>query len=390
MRFTSHKKIPIFTAFAIGCISISAFAKSSSATNTFDYTFMINTMQYSGTYSGETINGRPSGKGEFQSDADSPSIFSYSGEFENGLFEGNGIYTYSDGSYLECEFASGVPTGKGTVTYPDNSYSEIKYDDFGIPYGATNKYSENDKFLSRDFYNNGELVSTLMQQAQQIDYSELYRHANKYFGSILKIKGTVIHVYEDDTSCTFKFQDAANNLYWGNYKNTSYNKYNQAIMPTLQEGDQLTLYAFAKGVSCYTVPDDAESLNILLPEVSAITATLDNEPFDYNTLSRDYEYILRFPFHYYKIENTLEGHIQSIIKSRKTYIKITDDKNHIYYISPKSSKEAKSLMPGDFISVDGYYQGLYKEFDTESKQNAQPFVLFKGSSKIIIIEKNNE
>lgn len=373
----------------VGCyISVTSYAKNTLTEETFEYSYTLNNIEYSGLYTGEiSSNGLPSGKGKFSADSESSATFTYLGEFKDGLFDGEGTYTYSDGSYLECTFSSGIPIEKGKITYPDGSYREVEFSDIGIPFGSTATYSANHQLLNYTFYNNGELLTTLIQNAQTISYGELYRNPNKYYGALLKINGTVLHTYENESSCIFKIQDKDKNIYWGSYRNTSYNKYNQAIMPTLKKGDVLTLYAFSKGLTSYYCIDDMSNRNVLTPEVSAITADLKDESLDYKTLTSDYNTILRFPFHYYEQEISLKGHIVNLVKNgEKTYIKISDSKNNIYYIVPKKKKLLSNMIPGDFISVKGYYNGLYKEYNATIQRSALLYPLIKTSQSIELLK----
>lgn len=386
MKHTFRKPILILVILA-GCyISITSSAKSSASTEEFEYTYYVNNIEYSGLYTGETVNGLPSGKGEFIADSNSPFLFSYSGEFKDGFFDGEGTYTYPNESYLECTFASGIPVGKGTITYPDHSYMNIEFSDIGIPFGPASTYSADNQLIDYSFYNNGELLTTLIQDAQQIDYKDLYRMPDNYYGVVMKIHGTILHVYEDSSYCTFKIQDQNENIYWGSYHNNTYSKYNQAIMPTLKTGDVITLYAFSKGLTSYSCIDDTEQYNTLLPEVSAITAQLEDEVLDYNSLSYDYDNVLRFPYHYVKQPAKIKGHIISLIKiNNRSYIKVSDSKNNIYYISPKKKKDLKSLLPGDLISVEGYYNGLYKEYNSTTIESAHSSPLIKATESVRVL-----
>jgi hypothetical protein len=69
----------------------------------------------SGTYSGGCKSGLAQGKGIAQG------IDHYEGQFDKGMPEGKGTYTWADGSYYEGQWKEGVKEGKGKMVYKDST-----------------------------------------------------------------------------------------------------------------------------------------------------------------------------------------------------------------------------------------------------------------------------
>ena len=84
------------------------------------------TFEDGSVYEGETVNGRPHGKGKM--------IFNnssiYEGEFANGGTWGEGKQTYPDGRIYEGDFyydSHDEPIGEGKMTYPDGRIIEGRW-----------------------------------------------------------------------------------------------------------------------------------------------------------------------------------------------------------------------------------------------------------------------
>ena len=71
------------------------------------------TIKNGGVYVGETLNGKPSGRGEFKL----PNGDMYVGEFFNGNISGQGKYTWFDGAVYVGEWVDGEMSGRGIEDY---------------------------------------------------------------------------------------------------------------------------------------------------------------------------------------------------------------------------------------------------------------------------------
>jgi hypothetical protein len=79
----------------------------------------------SGTYSGDCKNGLAEGRGVAQG------IDKYYGQFNDGLPDGKGTYTWADGTYYEGQWKNGLKEGKGKMVYKDSTVSGYwKYDKY--------------------------------------------------------------------------------------------------------------------------------------------------------------------------------------------------------------------------------------------------------------------
>jgi hypothetical protein len=79
----------------------------------------------SGTYSGDCKNGLAEGRGVAQG------MDKYYGQFNDGLPDGKGTYTWADGTYYEGQWKNGLKEGKGKMVYKDSTVSGYwKYDKY--------------------------------------------------------------------------------------------------------------------------------------------------------------------------------------------------------------------------------------------------------------------
>lgn len=350
-----------------------------------EYTFWLNNIMYTGIYTGEIEVGKPNGQGTFTSDKKSPYLFTYNGEFEQGLFNGQGEIIYENGDSLKGRFLDGVPTGKMNLEHPDGDYAVIYYGS-GIPCRVITEYSKDGTLIKKDFFYDGHTLSDWKKGAIKTDYRELYQNAQEYLGELFEIDCTVVYVYEDQSTCKFQVKDDEENIYWGEYQNTVYQTFSQSIMPTLKKGDKLKLYGFFIGVRPYSWADDKQ-MNNSYPKLIPLTAEVSDMKLDYGEPSKDYEEVLRFPYHYYNIYDVLEITVNNFFyAANKYYICGTDDEGHIYYCHIKISENVDNPIPGDKVRVSGFYRGLYKEYNTNNQETLTELHLYMEVSSIKILK----
>ena len=104
-----------------------------------------------GKYTGYVKNGKPNGLGVM--------IFPYGGwkyvgGWKDGRWNGQGIFTTSNGSKYEGEWKNGERHGQGTHTYPDGSKYEGEYKDDWELNGT--QYDKDGKIISK--YVNGKWI----------------------------------------------------------------------------------------------------------------------------------------------------------------------------------------------------------------------------------------
>lgn len=378
----------ILSIFFICFISnhISYAEEPSSLTNAtieeFNYEFEINKILYTGTYTGETVHRIPNGSGKFVTNEFSPEQFMYEGDFKDGTFNGDGLLTYANGEALDSHFSDGLPTGLGKLLHIDGSYSTIRHSN-GVPYSITLHYSKEKVLQSYDFYYDGYLISDLISDAQIVNYRSLYEDSDKYFGSILSINCTVTDVNETASSCTFQVKDENNNIYWGTYKNTGHQQYNQSIMPTLQVDDTLKLYAYFCGITSCTASDGKVSST--MPTLTPIIGITDDFPINRENL--DYTRILKRPYDYYKVSATLKGTVVEIFYNNdKSLLKLLSEDNNFYYFSFDNSEIESTPIINDYIKIKGTFKGLYKEV-SDNDVSLYPALNLRS---IKILDKTND
>ncbi len=82
-----------------------------------DKTEVLNVRFAKGLYSGELVNGEPSGKGVMAMNNGDR----YEGSFEGGMFHGKGKYSWADGKVFRGEFDEGKFSGSGVMSMPDGN-----------------------------------------------------------------------------------------------------------------------------------------------------------------------------------------------------------------------------------------------------------------------------
>lgn len=347
----------------------SVFVGAADLEKAFPYSIKINLITYTGSYLGETQNGIPNGKGCFETDEDSPEQFIYDGEFESGIFSGEGIVTWNETTKFESEFEDGVPTGNGIITYEDGSYEKIRHSE-GVPVGGITLFTEDGEYQEQDFFYEGERIQDLLNIASIPEYEELFVDENGYYGDVFKITGTIENISETEKKCILKIRDREGDLYWSEYSNVSYQLHNQAIMPDMKQGDECTLFGFFKGINTYSGDETDEDSGYMFPEIVAITAIGNEErTIDFKADSFEYERVCKSPYTYYNKRNTIKGNVDKIVyrNDESWYLRFISENGNIYYVLVDSKKVSYIPTPGDFITVSGFYKGLYKEYDKEKK-----------------------
>ncbi|MEK0193634.1 hypothetical protein WME70_19765, partial [Microcoleus anatoxicus PTRS1] len=84
-----------------------------------------------GRYKGDTLNGKPYGKGKYIIDG-----ANYEGEFKNGTYNGKGILTYANGDRHEVEWQNAKANGKGVYIYANGDRFEGEWKDGGYIKGV--------------------------------------------------------------------------------------------------------------------------------------------------------------------------------------------------------------------------------------------------------------
>lgn len=149
-----------------------------------------------GTYEGE-INegGLPNGTGIFTSQSMSGITWTYSGEWKNGHWEGNGTSIWEDGSQYVGEYSNDTARGNGTYTFSNGAkfvgvfsadYDAVGtyYPTDGDPFEATmvngEIFSNETKPASTSFFSEKENRLTYDELYKSYRYSELKEYVQAY------------------------------------------------------------------------------------------------------------------------------------------------------------------------------------------------------------------
>lgn len=149
-----------------------------------------------GTYEGEiNENGLPNGTGMFKSQSESGTPWTYSGEWKNGHWEGNGTTVWDNGSQYVGEYSNDSARGNGTYTFADGTkfvgFFSANYDAIGTyypidgdPFEATmvnGEVSANEtKLASTSFFSEKENRLTYDELYKSYCYSELKEYVQAY------------------------------------------------------------------------------------------------------------------------------------------------------------------------------------------------------------------
>lgn len=187
-----------------------------------------------GEYKGETLDGKASGTGVFSATNDSGNHYTYTGEFENGTFNGFGIRRFDDSSFNveEGNFENGVfsPTPIQFFKYVGTSKDE--------EYELTEKSAT---FLEThpDVFINTSIEGSNLEFEENFKYEAFAKNPSKFGDKLIKVpKLKVVQIFEhtglgyDYTFCIA--QDSSYNVYYF---------YMLGFADDVYEGDRITLTA---------------------------------------------------------------------------------------------------------------------------------------------------
>lgn len=149
-----------------------------------------------GTYEGEiNEDGLPNGTGMFTSQSSEGFSWTYSGEWKNGHWEGNGTAIWDDGSKYVGEYSNDAAKGNGTYTFANGAkfvgFFSANYDAVGTyypidgdPIEATmvngNVFPNETKPASTSFFSEKENRLTYDELYKSYRYSELKKYVQAY------------------------------------------------------------------------------------------------------------------------------------------------------------------------------------------------------------------
>lgn len=118
-------RIPLFILLTFSMVIILSACSKEVENETI--TVILPTGEYQGIYTGTLESGKPEGTGSFISEKPKDDTWTYEGDWVNGLMEGPGTYTWSDGQKYTGEFKGGLLDGEGKIDLGDGSIYECTF-----------------------------------------------------------------------------------------------------------------------------------------------------------------------------------------------------------------------------------------------------------------------
>lgn len=314
--------------------------------------------EYEGLYEGDVKNAVPEGSGTFVSN---DKEFIYEGNWEKGKFSGEGTVVYGDGIKESGQFSKGKRNGEFKKQLSDSEYEITNYSN-NVPYGVCCIYKD-DKLKAKDYYYEGELISSFIKNAKEMRLSEI---VEKGAEELFCIQSTVVRVSQLESSCVLLLENNDGSSFMMEYSNNETKRGRQAYMPNVQEGETIKLYGYYDGEDVYAVVNDSQYYGGVYPKITPVWATVIEEEkgmSDKPEEKSEYNGIVKNPYLYVGEIRQLKLVIDDVIYSStkgKYYCKAhsAQSEEEIYYIR-KTDEEIP--LRGTILSVSGKINGQYKE-----------------------------
>lgn len=189
-------------------------------------TITFNYGNRTGTYDGKiNAEGLPHGSGTFTSQTINGVTWTYSGEWENGHWEGNGSTIWEDGSQYVGEYSNDAACGIGTYTFANGdkfigTFSD-NYDALGTFYPVDEKsyeakmvngevFSNEPEPISTSFFSETENRSTYDELYKSYCYSELKHYVQDYINNNEVTSDDVAYTILEYVDLVIPFEDEWN------------------------------------------------------------------------------------------------------------------------------------------------------------------------------------
>ena len=251
---------PTFTS--VPTISVPVSSAAVQSVNNVRMTLYFDFGQYTGSYTGEVVNGFPHGQGNFAADETEDEVaWVYDGSWENGHMNGDGSTSWSDGFSETGVYQDDYLTGQGSeyidgVLRYSGSYSGGIYDGYGTLYDYLGNvlYTGNfaDGFLQETAQAHASRMEAFKAQCQPLTYGNYVSNPDAYMGQKVVYTGQIYYVYEYDSS----------DYYFDFYLTDSTGYDSVLVLYRLYEGerifaenDTVTVYGVFEGTYTYQADD---------------------------------------------------------------------------------------------------------------------------------------
>lgn len=199
-----------------------------------------------GKYSGDVVDGIPKGNGTFSAVNDENEKYTYTGQWNNGLFNGQGKRVFGDnkityeGTYKDGEFTPTKLEYLQSFNYNSDDKSNLV---FNMTDKATDYIKNNDKiFPTSNFEEIKNKVDT------NIEFRHLIKNINNYGDKLIKYdKGTVASIYEVNL-----YGYDITTLQVNNFDGTFYFIYYFGKLNDIYENDNVVVYGLPIACTSFT------------------------------------------------------------------------------------------------------------------------------------------
>ena len=358
-------------SFRRGKVQLGEASKSEQTIS--DYTLRWLGTDYTGTYTGQVQGKKPGGEGLFET-AD----FSYQGEWNNGVFDGKGVITYSDGTWEEGSYMGGkrhsmVRQYSSAAEYKENLF------DFGKEYGNVCKFKDG-KEESRKLIANGDSVKEIKKEA--LELTEEVISEKQYADHYVYVTGTVQYVVEDEYGCSFRMKTDSIGMVTGSFDNTSGKRSRQEIMPNLEKGDRLRVYGFYAGLLKNGMENDSTYYGFNYFAINPVYGEIVSD-VEY---ADEYEGMCKQPYLSTGRRSEREYIVETCIKTDGKYnifaYPAEGGDNEEIYVLYINGHEDDVFYPGQKLFINGFYAGQYKVMDRSNIEfNSEGEILDKSHLK---------
>lgn len=344
------------------------------------YIFKLDKKYVTGKYTGEKTNRKPNGEGKFVCTDEKSNLESYSGNWEDGLPEGKGVLEYRDGTILEGTFKEGELNGEIKKIYSDHSYSTVLYRN-GKPYGKESFYDANDKEKKVEYYYNGETLSEIKKNIENVNYGEVLSNPEAFIGTQVKIEGEIKTLYETKDRTYLELKTVEGLSYVIYYEDTLALGFMQTyVAKTIEEKENVTVYGVIEECQNEISYGENEEKTFVCdlegtkPILKAIT--VEKKEISKEKIDSDLE-----EYMYYHVEDDFygKGIVFNVIidyEKKKIYYGIETENKEIIYLVTHYAKGKRIYISGNNLSFSAKVKGYYKVKETEDMKYFEKYPLF--------------
>ena len=323
--------------------------------------FVWNGTSYKGSYSGDFANTQPNGIGTFVSQ---DGTLQYEGQWKKGLFDGEGVITYADGTVEEGSFQKGKRNGRVRLHSSEDNYVETIYEE-DVPYARSDAYKDG-AISEVSYYVNATPISDIIEDALPLTQKIL--DDKSYRDHYISVEGEIVSVVEDEEICYFRLKSDTVGMVYGSFANTMSMLSHQVLLPNMQKGDHVQIYGYYMGRTKNENEDDIEGYGKTYLTVEPYLGI----PKGYNiqnAMDTTYKEVAKQPYLY--SGQSVEGNyvILDVIDSGNyCYLKVCRKgaEKEIYVLNCEWEPN-QILSRGTEIQVSGYYDGQYKIGEPEEQ-----------------------